>query len=1027
MKLIFTLFLILLFHQGLFAGDNEEFRATWVITWEHIRSDWSAEKNKAQVREILDNHKKANMNAILWQSRQSGTAYYNSSYEPWGYYAGYRYPGYDPLAYAIEEAHKRGLELHAWFNVFQTSSTYPGAPAAEHPEWICRDRDGNPMTSSRSVSPGLVAVREYTINVAMEIVRNYDIDGLHLDYVRWNEYSSSEQSKKFAKLVEENRLLDGMITEAQIKDLIENKSGRYLYDVEHPYSAGVPEGFGSWEDWWRWSVTDFVRVLHDSIQAVKPWVRLSAAALGKYKEGSSGGWNGYYVVFQDAALWFNEGYADQLTPMHYHWTTASGFYNELKTDWEPWILEGIADGRLYTVGPGSYQFAENNVWEKHPEVIEACRSVEWVDGFQFFSYRWWNDYQYWEEAEKTFFDRKTKIRDTKLIESRPQYPPTASLSKIDSLTYEITVTPPITVITDHWYAIYRSTDDIVDVDNDEIVDIHFGDSIFTCIDNFDGTQDYNGTYFYAATVLDRYWNESDVSNISQSDSIPSFPPTVVLTVPAEGDTISIDSSIVIYFSKTMDVNSLNTAISITPTINIARLTWSDGNKTLTIETCGYFQYNTEYTLTIEPSAKDINGKPLDGNGDGVGGDAFVLNFRAKAIDDIPPKIFFSYPDTTGTDTLDVRDIITFVFNELIDFNTLDTNSIMLYRSCIKIPIKFLPSTINNKTALNIQPEQPLEPNTEYTALLWNTITDTAGNPMESYITANFRTSPEWYTEIKIIEDFSAPGDWKQPNYSGSTQGIIVPNTVWGYTSTIYLPTTIPRKTAYLQYEWDTTASEFLLREYLGGGLPRSILFDTTYILQCYIFGDGSNNKFRFCLDDSTKDQAPFHEVSKWITLDWYGWRLIEWNLSDPNSVGEWIGDGILHGPSLRFDSFQLTHDNTGAVSGKIYFDNLQLVKKSSATSVAEERKIPITVALFQNYPNPFNSKTMITFALSKNGFVELKVYDIAGREVKTLISESMIGGSHNVTFDATDLVAGVYYYRLNFDKQLTTKKMLIVR
>jgi uncharacterized lipoprotein YddW (UPF0748 family) len=78
-----------------------------------------------------------------------------------------------------------------------------------------------------------------------------------------------------------------MITESQIQDLQENLAGRYLYDIEHPYSAGVPQGFSSWEDWWRWSVTEFVRTLHDSIQSVKPWVRLSPAALGKYN------WSGW--------------------------------------------------------------------------------------------------------------------------------------------------------------------------------------------------------------------------------------------------------------------------------------------------------------------------------------------------------------------------------------------------------------------------------------------------------------------------------------------------------------------------------------------------------------------------------------------------------------------------------------------------------------------------------------------------------------------------------------------------------------
>ena len=153
------------------SSSNTEFRSTWVITWDHINRYENSGQNKYRLRKIMDDHVDAKMNAVIFQVRQGGTAYYESSYEPWGHYAGYQYPGYDPLAVAIEEAHSRGLELHAWFNVFQTSSTYDGSPAAENPEWICRDQNGIPMSSYRSLSPGLEDVREYTINVAMEIVR----------------------------------------------------------------------------------------------------------------------------------------------------------------------------------------------------------------------------------------------------------------------------------------------------------------------------------------------------------------------------------------------------------------------------------------------------------------------------------------------------------------------------------------------------------------------------------------------------------------------------------------------------------------------------------------------------------------------------------------------------------------------------------------------------------------------------------------------------------------------------------------
>ena len=182
-----------------------------------------------------------------------------------------------------------------------------------HPEWVCRDRDGDPMTSSRSLSPGLEDVRQYTVDVAMEIVNNYDIDGLHLDYVRWNEHSSGSFNTLPPGQIEEVRMIDGIIAEETLNDLENTRTGRYLYDIDHPYSAGIPDDYSSWEEWWRDGVTTFVSTLHDSIQSVKPYVRLSAAVLGRYNWG---GWQGYGTVYQDGALWFNEGFVDQLTPMH---------------------------------------------------------------------------------------------------------------------------------------------------------------------------------------------------------------------------------------------------------------------------------------------------------------------------------------------------------------------------------------------------------------------------------------------------------------------------------------------------------------------------------------------------------------------------------------------------------------------------------------------------------------------------------------------------------------------------------------
>lgn len=1034
MKRSTTILLLMLFWQNLFAGDNAEFRATWVITWEHISAGKPAEQNKALVRKILDHHQQANMNAVLWQCRQSGTAYYNSSYEPWGYYAGYGNPGYDPLAYAVEEGHKRGMEVHAWFNVFQASSTQPGAPAAVHPEWICRDRDGNPMTSSICLSPGLAAVREYTITVAMEIVRNYDIDGLHLDYVRWNEYSSPMISLK--KPGAEESLLDGMITEAQLETLHENASSRYLYDIEHPYSAGVPQGFSSWEEWWRWSVTEFVRTLHDSIQAVKPWVRLSAAALGRYNWGP---WQGFGDVYQDAALWFNEGYVDQLAPMHYHWTTGQGFYDMLvgapPQCWGPYIQKGIQDGRLFTVGPGSYILAEQKIWYRHPEVVERIRTIPWVDGCQFFSYGSWEDYDYWEEAAATFFNRLTKIRPIKANPATAPAAPAIAITKLDSLNYKITVTPPATIQSDQRFAIYRSTDNIIDVAKDEILDIHFGKDSYSYIDHFTGLQDYNGVLYYAATALDRFWNESAASSTVQSEPIPSLPPTIIATDPTEGDTIPVNRNVVFKFSKSMDYTSFAAAITFAPTMEIEQLRWDAATKSLTIDVKGNFAFDTDYVVTIGSLATDVNGRPLDGNGDGIAGDPFSLRFHTRAADVTGPMIVSSYPDfNVFTFDFDVDNVIGVVFDELIDPASVLDTTLVLGKDGERIKTQTMVTAVGDRSVVNLKGYEPLLPATDYSLRLLNTIADTSGNPMTASREVAFRTAPEQYTEIKLIDNFTSTGFWEQPSYSGSTSGIVVANTSFGYSKDIYLPgsATAPvnKRSAFIAYQWMSTppSEGYLLREYLSNGAPREVRFDNSFILQCYVYGDGSRNQFRFSLREVDGQGYPL-EVSKWVTLDWYGWKLVEWDLSDPNSVGSWLGNEIMDGKSYYVDSFQLTHDEGGTLAGKIYVDNLRAVKKSAEPVGVHDQSptLALSFQLFQNYPNPFNPKTTIPFELPMTGQVTLTVYDLLGRLVATLVDEKLIAGHYEIPFDGRQLASGVYFYRLEFAGQVKHRSMVLVK
>jgi hypothetical protein len=203
----------------------------------------------------------------------------------------------------------------------------------------------------------------------------------------------------------------------------------------------------------------------------------------------------------------------------------------------------------------------------------------------------------------------------------------------------------------------------------------------------------------------------------------------------------------------------------------------------------------------------------------------------------------------------------------------------------------------------------------------------------------------------------------------------------------------------------------------------------------YVWGDGSRNKFRFAIDEGDGTNWPNHEVSKWIVIDWYGWRLVEWNLKDPSSVGTWIGNGVLDYPKYRVDSFQMTDAPGSLVYGRIYMDNLRLAKKSIVSGIELEEQIqPDDFILNQNYPNPFNPSTKIKFTIPSVGTqravsVQLKVYDVLGKEVATLVNEEHSPGNYDVIFDTNDLQlsSGIYFYQLKADNLIQTKKMMLLR
>ncbi len=319
---------------GEVRGAMKEIRAVWVTRWEYASDDLDAQAQQQRVREISCRAREAHLNTVFFQVRGQADAFYRSSYEPWAAFLSGRLgedPGWDPLALAIEQGRLHGVEVHAWINVFTcwNGATPPLENASPtplywaHPAWICVDRKGKRMALDSNdyvwVSPGIPAVREHVLNVVTEIVERYDVDGLHLDYVRY--------------------------------------PGRgYSYDpisTRHFLERKARSGEISWADWQRDQVSLFVRSVYDRVQRIRPEAKVSTSVLGVYRAGN-GGWNGYARVYQDAKAWLQSGSVDFVVPMTY-WPRVSAFpFGELVYDWV-----AHASGRHICAGIAAYKYADD--------------------------------------------------------------------------------------------------------------------------------------------------------------------------------------------------------------------------------------------------------------------------------------------------------------------------------------------------------------------------------------------------------------------------------------------------------------------------------------------------------------------------------------------------------------------------------------------------------------------------------------------------------------------------------------------
>jgi uncharacterized lipoprotein YddW (UPF0748 family) len=309
-----------------FKPAPREFRAAWVATVDNIdwpsKRDLTTEQQKRELIRILDTAKRLNMNAIIFQIRPSMDSLYKSDLEPWSEYLTNKQgkapsPYYDPLQFAIDEAHKRGLELHTWFNPYRAKHPAAKGPLASNHVSNTKPRATKTYGRYLWMDPGEPETPAHTLEVMLDVVKRYDIDGVHIDdyFYPYEEKDAQGNAIRFPDAESYQRYRD----------------------------SGGTLGLA---DWRRKNVDDFIEKMYREVKRAKPNVKVGISPFGiarpNLPEGIKAGIDQYdHPLYADCSKWFRLGWCDYFTPQLYWAIDSPGQpYEKLLTWWETQNLKG---------------------------------------------------------------------------------------------------------------------------------------------------------------------------------------------------------------------------------------------------------------------------------------------------------------------------------------------------------------------------------------------------------------------------------------------------------------------------------------------------------------------------------------------------------------------------------------------------------------------------------------------------------------------------------------------------------------
>jgi uncharacterized lipoprotein YddW (UPF0748 family) len=490
-------------------APKREFRGAWIATYTNI--DWpnrtqTPAQQRAALITILDHHKATGLTALFIQMRSQCDAMYASGIEPWsadltGTQGKIPDPFWDPMQFAIDECHKRGIEFHAWLNPYRAAGNSNNIPSfaanhvtKTHPEWLLS------QGTLRILDPGKPEVRNYVTSVITDIVHRYDVDGIHFDDYFYPPSAGA---------------------------------GVTPFNDDSSFAADS-RGFTVRADWRRDNVSLLIERLYDSIKTIKPWVKFGVSPSGIYRNSTNpaigsatSGLEHYTTLYADTRKWLQMGWLDYLCPQVYWYIGQPGANYGVVVPW--WNNNSF--GRHIYIGLAGYKVndpAQGTNWANPsmiPNEVRMNRSLPNIYGEAVYntnSLRSTTKLGFRDSLRLYFYNKPALLpnmpwRDS-IAPDKP-YDLTAVKYGNDSVVLKWNKVVTSDELNKAWqFVIYRSTNPAIDTSVAENI-------LYITTNDTTGYTDRSltadSTYYYLVTTTDRFHNESVASN-----TVSTLPPAI---------------------------------------------------------------------------------------------------------------------------------------------------------------------------------------------------------------------------------------------------------------------------------------------------------------------------------------------------------------------------------------------------------------------------------------------------------------------------------------------------------------------